>query len=60
MKLYNPENTEKFFSWCREMYYINGDERQAYKQPVITFDEYMEIAGKFLMDKYKAKDGLGK
>ena len=55
MKSYSPESTSDFHAWCMEMYYINKEERLAYKDKPISFDEYMVRSKTFLIQEFKER-----
>lgn len=48
--LLNPDPRNEFEIFCREMYQENCRERDIFKEPLITYDQYVEKNMKFLLD----------
>ena len=42
----------EFKNYCLDMYYKNCEEREAFKDAVISFDEYFKLYYLFLKEKY--------
>ena len=47
--LLNPDNRSEFEVFAQEMYQENCRERDAYNEPLLTYDEYVEKNMKFLL-----------
>ena len=45
-------NSEKFESYCREMYQENCRERNVWKEKLLSYEEYQEKNLNFLLDNY--------
>lgn len=43
---------ETFETYCREMYQENCVERDAYGEPILSYEEYVEKNMNFLLDNY--------
>ena len=43
---------ETFEVYCREMYQENCVERDAYGEPILSYDEYVEKNRQFLLDNF--------
>lgn len=48
--LLNPDNRTAFEIFANEMYQENCIEREAYGEPILKLDEYIEKNMKFLLD----------
>ena len=44
---------QMFKNFCKDMYYRNCEERKAFKDAVISFDDYFRINEDFLLDKFR-------
>ena len=43
----------KFNDFCLEMYYRNCEEREAFKDASISFQDYFRVNQQFLLDKFE-------
>jgi len=46
---------DEFKNYCIDMYYRNCEEREAFKDAVISFDEYFKFNYLFLKEKFYTK-----
>lgn len=51
--LLNPDTRTKFELFARTMFLENCSERDTFKEPLLTYDEYVEQNMKFLLDKFR-------
>jgi len=51
--LLNPDTRTKFEVFARDMFLENCSERDTFKEPLLTYDEYVEKNMKFLLDKFR-------
>ena len=52
MELLNPDNRTDFETFCQDMYQENCLERDAYNEPLLTYNQYVEKNRKFLLANY--------
>jgi len=46
------EGHSKFLQWAREEHCKNRDERDAYKEPILDFDDYVLLNIDYLIEKF--------
>lgn len=55
LKEVDHDSGEEFDSFCHELFHQNCTEREAYNEPLFSFDEYVAKNRNFLLEAFKKR-----
>ena len=57
LKEVDHDSGAEFESFCHELFHQNCSEREAYNEPLLSYEEYVTKARKFLLEEFKKQRG---